>query len=121
MNTMNMPGFTAEASLYKTSGRYQSEATRSFGSERKDNQVYMQLPNNQNTPGGKCHATTRDGSINSGTYDSSGNCCGPQLGNGSQFCINCDNANNTCGDGVLPFILPPQFLLFRAFTSGLLF
>lgn len=28
---MNMPGFTAEASLYKTSGRYQSEATRSFG------------------------------------------------------------------------------------------
>ena len=32
MNTMNMPGFTAEASLYKRSGRYQSVATQSFSS-----------------------------------------------------------------------------------------
>ena len=28
MNTMNMPGFTAEASLYKTSGHYQADRSR---------------------------------------------------------------------------------------------
>ena len=33
MNTMkNMPGFTADTSLYKTSGRYHSVANRSHGS-----------------------------------------------------------------------------------------
>jgi hypothetical protein len=36
MNSINMPGFTAEASLYKRSGRYESVATQSHngGGER---------------------------------------------------------------------------------------
>jgi hypothetical protein len=32
MNTMNMPGFTAETSLYETSGHYQSVTTQSYSS-----------------------------------------------------------------------------------------
>ena len=32
MNTLKIPEFTAEASLYKTSGRYQSVATQSYTS-----------------------------------------------------------------------------------------
>jgi len=58
MNTVNIPEFTAEASLYETSGHYQSQATRSFGTGTKDNQVYMQKPNSQNTPGGSCYGFT---------------------------------------------------------------
>lgn len=34
MSAAHLPGFAGEASLYKTSGRYQSEATRSYGSRR---------------------------------------------------------------------------------------
>jgi hypothetical protein len=30
MNTMNMPGFTAEISVYKTNSTYQSVATQSY-------------------------------------------------------------------------------------------
>ena len=41
MNTMNMPGFTAETSLYKTSGRYQSVATQSYS--RGEQRVISQL------------------------------------------------------------------------------
>jgi hypothetical protein len=74
MNTMNMPGFTADDSLYETSGRYQSEATRSLGNGTKDNQVYMQKPNSQNTPGGSCYGHTSCTTI-SGIYDSMGRCC----------------------------------------------
>jgi hypothetical protein len=32
MTTMNMPGFTADTSLYKTSGRYQSVANQGYSS-----------------------------------------------------------------------------------------
>jgi hypothetical protein len=41
MNTMNMPGFTAEASLCKGSGRYQSVATQSYsgGEQRVVSQI----------------------------------------------------------------------------------
>ncbi len=35
MNTMNMPGFTADAALYKTNGCYQSVATRDYSSEKQ--------------------------------------------------------------------------------------
>jgi hypothetical protein len=31
MNTNNLPGFTADTSLYKTSGRYHSVANRAYG------------------------------------------------------------------------------------------
>ena len=33
MNIMNMPGFTADASLYKTNGRYQSATNQCYSSE----------------------------------------------------------------------------------------
>jgi hypothetical protein len=96
---MNMPGFNAENSTHKTISHFQSKADRTFGSGKNDNQVYMQKPRSQNIPGGACHATTAGGSIKTGTYDSNGDCCGPKLSNGSQYCINCDNSNNTCDDG----------------------
>lgn len=35
MNTMNIPGFDAEASLYKTRGRYQYGAKRDYGSGKQ--------------------------------------------------------------------------------------
>jgi len=107
MNTMNMPGFTADASLYETSGHYQSEATRSFGNGTKDNQVYMQKPNSQNTPGGSCYGFT-SGTLISGTYDSMGRCCtGPDY-KGFPFCIHCDN--DKCYDR--------RSLILGTFTSG---
>ncbi len=40
MNRMNMPGFTADASLYKTRGRYQSVATGV--DSRGDNKIISQ-------------------------------------------------------------------------------
>ncbi len=110
---MNMPGFTAENSTYNTISHFQSEAALSFGSGNNDNQVYLQKPNSENTPGGKCHATTSGGTINIGTYNSEGKCCGPKLPNGSQFCINCDSPNNTCNDGDAP-----QRGIFHTFTFG---
>jgi hypothetical protein len=41
MNAVNMPGFTADASLYKTSECYQSVATRDYscGEERVVSQI----------------------------------------------------------------------------------
>ena len=88
MKTMNMPGFTADSSLYERSGHYQSEATRSSGNGTNDNRVYMQRPNSQNTPGGSCYGHTSGVTI-SGTYDSMGRCCiHPR--NGFPFCIDCD-------------------------------
>lgn len=87
---MNLPGFTAEASFYKKSGHYLSETMRNFGHITKDNQIYMQRPNRENTSGGKCYGST-SGVLISGTYDSLGRCCtGPDY-KGFPFCIDCDN------------------------------
>lgn len=102
MNILNMPGFTAESSISNTVSHFQSDAARGFGSGKNDNLVYMQKPKKDNTPGGKCHATSASGTstVNTGTYDSQGDCCGPKLANGSQLCINCDTG--TCSDGNAP-------------------
>ena len=93
---MNIPGFTAENSIYNTINHFQSEAARSFGSGKNDNQVYMQRRNSENTPGAECHASSTAGhgeNIYKGYYNSEGKCCGPM------GCINCDSENATCGDG----------------------
>ena len=113
MNTMNMPGFTADNSIYKTNSHFQSKADRSLRSAPNDNQVYLQKPRNDNTSGGKCHATSGSGTatVNVGTYNSEGDCCGPKLSNGSQLCINCDNG--TCNDGDAP-----QRSIFNRFRFG---
>jgi len=96
---MTMPGFTAEASLYGARVCYQAEAIRPFSSENGGPLVYMQRPRSENTEGGRCSATTSGGdTIYVGTYNAAGDCCGPKLSNGSQFCINCDNTSNTCTD-----------------------
>ena len=82
---MNMPGFKADASLYGKSGRYLSKLSRS---NTNHNQVYMQKPNSQNTPGGNCYGFT-SGTLITGTYDSQGRCCiYPR--NAFPFCIDCD-------------------------------
>jgi hypothetical protein len=88
LKIMNMPGFTADASLYEMSGHYKSEASRSFGNRTKDNQVHMQKPNSQNTPGGSCIGHT-SGTTITGTYDSMGRCC-IYPANAFPFCIDCD-------------------------------
>jgi hypothetical protein len=85
---MNIPGFTAEASLYDVSG-YQHEATRSFGDGTKDSQVQMQRQNSQNTPGGNCTGHT-SGTTIQGSYDSLGRCCTGPNHPGFPFCIDCD-------------------------------
>ncbi|HEY1797198.1 MAG TPA: hypothetical protein VGG57_13895 [Stellaceae bacterium] len=47
-------------------------------------------------PGKECHAMTSSGDkVNDGTYNDKNECCGPA----KNFCINCDNSSNTCGDG----------------------
>ncbi|MGH8605468.1 MAG: hypothetical protein ACREXR_22560, partial [Gammaproteobacteria bacterium] len=71
---MSIPGFTAEISTYKTISRFRSETTRSIGNGTKDNKVYMQKPNSENTPGGTCTGRISGVTI-SGTYDSNGRCC----------------------------------------------
>jgi hypothetical protein len=93
MNIKNMPGFTGEHSIYKTISHFQTKGDRSLSSGKNDNRVYLQKPNNENTGGGKCHATSFSGTatVSVGTYDSSGWCCGPTV------CINCDNGS--CFDG----------------------
>lgn len=83
---MRIPGFTADASLDNLSRRYQS-ATRF--SHTNDNQVQMQKPNNQNTPGGSCVGHT-SGTTITGTYDTLGRCC-IHPANGFPFCIDCDS------------------------------
>lgn len=85
---MTMPGFSADASLFEASKHYQSEADRSFGNRTKYNQVYMQKPNSENTPGGSCIART-SGTTIIGTYDSKGRCC-TYPPNAFPFCIDCD-------------------------------
>lgn len=108
---MNIPGFTAENSTCKTNNHFQSTSIRSFGNGNNDSQVYLQKPNKDNTTGGKCHATSSDGTINVGTYDSEGWCCAPKPG--GKTCINCDSPNNTCGDGDAP-----KRGIFDRFTGG---
>lgn len=54
------------------------------------------------TPGAGCHGSGPSGTVYVGTYDARGYCCGPTL------CVNCDNPNNTCGDGTTqPLSLAP--------------
>jgi hypothetical protein len=97
MNTMNLPGFTAKNSIYKTISHFQSKAGHSFGRVNNSNQLYLQKPNKDNTAGGKCHATHSGGTIYAGKYNSEGHCCAPT--STGKLCVNCDNSNNTCGDG----------------------
>lgn len=97
---MRIPGFTAQYSTDKSGGHFASPPLRR--SHGNATAVYPQKPNSENTPGGKCNASTTAGSggtINQGTYDSEGRCCGPKLSNGSQYCINCDGSKSTCDDG----------------------
>ena len=121
MTSMNMPGFTAENSICKTTSLFRSEADRSFGSRKVDNQAYLQVQKDQGAVGDRCHASSSSGTINAGTYDSSGNCCGPKLSNGSQFCINCSNPNNTCGDGHSKFTHLGDFFRVLSGNSMLMF
>jgi hypothetical protein len=41
MNTMSMPGFTAEASLYRTNQRYSAEATNAAASTQVEPQYSL--------------------------------------------------------------------------------
>jgi hypothetical protein len=59
----------------------------------------------QHPPGTACHASGPGGTVNSGTYDSRGYCCGPDP---MHLCINCDNPVNSCGDGAQPLSLAPS-------------
>ena len=89
---MNMPGFTADASLRETSGHYRSSATPGVVIGAKTNQVLMQRWNT--TPsGGACYGKVGP-DIVSGTYDSMGRCCGPH--GGFQVCVDC--SVNKCWD-----------------------
>ena len=84
---MTMPGFNADASLYPRRALYQSDLVL-FGIEAKDNRVYMQKPNSDNTPGGSCYGF-QSGTIISGAYDNNGRCC-ETSGVGFLRCIDCD-------------------------------
>ncbi len=112
---MNMPGFTAGASLPETSAHYQWSATPKVGMGPKANQVLMQKPNNQNPPGGSCYGFT-SGTLIHGSYDSMGRCCtGPDY-KGFPFCIDCDT--DKCYDRaaqVLSRFNPGNFRVFARF------
>jgi hypothetical protein len=84
---MTMAGFSADASLYAKGALYQSDLIH-FGVEAKDNRVYMQKPNSQNTPGGSCYGF-QSGTIITGAYDKNGRCC-ETSGTGFLRCIDCD-------------------------------
>jgi hypothetical protein len=59
-------------------------------------------------PGTACHASNSDGdTVNVGTYDSRGYCCGPPP---SSVCINCTSTNSTCDDGAQPLSVAPSLL-----------
>jgi hypothetical protein len=94
---MNIPGFTAEKSTYKTIRRFRSETTRNISDGTKDNQVYMQKPNNANTPGGKCSGWMTGNVTISGHYDSLGRCCEDPSPYKVRACIDCDYPNH-CSD-----------------------
>lgn len=91
---MSIPGFTAEHSTYPTS-RFRS-ARRSLGHVKRDNTVFMQKPNSQNTPGGSCYGRV-SGTLISGTYDSLGRCC-TYPPNGFPSCVDCDDYGSKCYD-----------------------
>lgn len=114
MDTLRVPGFSADASLYETSGYYQSHAIRSFGKKAKGNKVYMQKPNSQNIPGGSCYGFT-SGTLIRGTYDSMGRCC-TYPPNGFPFCIDCDYPGK-CYDRKLSIF--NTFTTFGNFQSGI--
>lgn len=111
---MNIPGFTAENSTYKTISRFRSETTRSIGNGAKDNKVYMQKPNSQNTPGGACTGSI-SGTIISGTYDSIGRCC-TYPPRAFPFCIDCDDLGSKCYDRNLSIFNP--FVTVGNFQGG---
>lgn len=92
MDTMNMPGFTAENSIYRTISHFQSKAARSLIIGKNDHQVYLQKPNSENTLGGKCYGRI-SGTVISGTYDSMGRCCTAPSPNSFPVCIDCDYPN----------------------------
>ena len=101
---MSMPGFKADASLYRKNARYLSEVSRP---STNYDRVYMQKPNSQNTPGGSCYGHT-SGTTITGTYDSQGRCC-IHPANGFPFCIDCDV--DKCYDR--------RLVVSGGFTSGL--
>lgn len=53
MNTMNMPGFTAQASLYKTSGHYHTDKHAINSSTQMISAIYLAAPG-QDFPNHKC-------------------------------------------------------------------
>ena len=111
---MNIPGFIAENSTYKTISRFRSETTPRIANGAKDNKVYMQKPNDQNTPGGACNGRI-SGTTISGTYDSMGRCC-TYPPNGFPFCIDCDYPGN-CYDRKLSIF--NTFTTFGNFQGGI--
>src|SRR5262249_32632054 len=90
---MNIPGFTAENSAYKTARRFRSETPRSIANGTKHNQVYMQKPNSENTPGGGCIGRI-SGTTITGHYDSMGRCCEDPAPNKFPSCVDCDYPNH---------------------------
>ncbi len=94
---MNIPGFTAEKATNESVGRFRSNADRPFGSVRTDNLVYLQKPNSENTPGGKCYGRV-SGTTISGTYDSTGRCCTAPAPNTFPVCIDCHDVGSKCYD-----------------------
>lgn len=96
---MTIPGFSAENVIGNTVGHFQSKAVRFLTSRENDHQVYLQKPNHENTPGGKCLGQI-SGTVISGTYDSMGRCCTAPLPNRFPACIDCDYPNK-CYDRVV--------------------
>ena len=54
MNTINMPGFTAEAALFRTSRHYQLEPAIGFSGER-DTLLYPSFSSCQSSNGNSCN------------------------------------------------------------------
>lgn len=82
MNTMNMPGFTADASLYQTSGRYQTGKHTLNLPEQMTSPIYPAMVNLGihcgNCVGGECaelhcfEGWVRSGGSPGGPYESGG-------------------------------------------------
>jgi hypothetical protein len=92
---MSIPGFTAEKSTHRTIRSFRSHP-RSLGNGTRDNQIFMQKPNSENTPGGSCTGRI-SGTTITGTYDSQGRCC-TYPPNGFPHCIDCDDFGSKCYD-----------------------
>ncbi|SRR6266436_4728463 len=119
MNTMNMPGYTAQASLYRTRRRYEMAGTVIRAGESQES-VLPALPK-WDQPLGKCNAFSvlgNDG-IAGGYYQGNGDgtysCCelrGSPGGPVEVFCISCQWPTNACVDAKpvrppLIFTAPP--------------